>query len=432
MHLERLAHYDATTGLPNRHFFNRQIALQMVSALAQNTRLGLMFIDLDNFKFVNDTLGHQVGDDLLCLTGERISATLRRDDTLCRLGGDEFAVILKDIAEPEDAGTVARKIIDTLTAPMLLSGHEVYIGASIGVAICPDHASQPEALLRGADTAMYQAKAKGKNNHQYFHQEMEGKAQHRLAMETSLRKAVERSELLLHYQPQFDMEQHKMIGLEALLRWQHPQHGLLKPADFIPLAEETGLVIPIGDWVLETASRQARLWKLDERGIALAVNVSGRQIQEDKFSERVADILARTGFDPRWLELELTESVFMKQSKVVHQLDSLKRLGLSLTIDDFGTGHSSLSYLKRFPIAKLKIGRSFIKDLPHSRDDIEISKAIIAVAHNLHMNVVAEGVETQAQMECLRENGCPLIQGHFISPPLQASEISDTWLRLDA
>ena len=429
MHLERLAHYDATTGLPNRHYFNRQIALQVESALAQGACLGLMFIDLDNFKFVNDTLGHQVGDDLLCLTGERISAVLRRGDTLCRLGGDEFAVILKDIAGPPDAGLVAQKIIDTLTAPMLLSGHDVYIGASIGIAICPEHAAEPEALLRGADTAMYHAKSKGKNNHQYFRREMEGKAQRRLTLETSLRKAVEKNELVLHYQPQFDVVARKVIGLEALLRWNHPQLGLLAPAEFIPLAEETGLIIPMGEWAMETACRQVRQWQQEGMALTLALNVSGRQIREEKFAERVAEILRRTGFDARCLELELTETVFMNHAKLVHQLGLLSRLGLALVIDDFGTGQSSMSYLKRLPIAKLKIDRSFVKDLPHNHDDLEITKAIIAIAQNLRMRLVAEGVETQAQMECLRDNGCPIIQGHFISHPVEARQIMDGWLR---
>lgn len=429
MHLERLAHYDATTGLPNRHFFNHQFAQQVQSSLAKGIRLGLMFIDLDNFKYVNDTLGHQIGDDLLRLTGERISVTLRRGDILCRLGGDEFAVILKDLAEPQDAGIVARKIIDTLTAPMMLSRHEVYIGASIGIATCPENAVESEALLRGADTAMYHAKSKGKNNHQFFRPEMEGKAQQRLAMETSLRKAVEKDELVLHYQPQFDVVLGRVIGFEALVRWRHPLLGLIGPGEFIPLAEETGLIIPIGEWALEAACRQGRQWHSEGLPLTMAINVSGRQIQEDRFAERVGDILARTGFDSGCLELELAETIFMNHAKPMHQLNLLNSLGVSLVIDDFGTGYSSMSYLKRFPIAKLKIDRSFVKDLPHSRDDVEITKAIIAVAQNLHMRLVAEGVETQGQMECLRDNGCPLIQGYFISHPLEAQQIMGEWLR---
>jgi predicted signal transduction protein with EAL and GGDEF domain len=344
------------------------------------------------------------------------------------LGGDEFAVILKDLADPLDAGLVARKIIESLTAPMMLSGHEVYVGASIGIATCPEHAVEPDALLRGADTAMFQAKAKGKNNHQFFRPEMVGKAQHRLALESNLRKAVERNELVLHYQPQFDIAIGKVIGLEVLMRWQHPQMGMLQPSEFIPLAEETGLILPIGEWALETVCKQGMSWQRQGIGLTLAINISGRQLQDDKFAERVGDILRQTSFDPNQLELELTETIFMNHPKTIQQLDMLRNLGLSLSIDDFGTGYSSMSYLKRFPVAKLKIDRSFVKDLPHNRDDVEITKAIISIAQNLHMRLVAEGVETKEQMECLRDNGCSIIQGYYICRPMEAAHILDACL----
>ncbi len=416
-----LAHHDSLTGLPNRVLFHDRLQLAMVEAKRRRESAAILFLDADRFKTINDTLGHDAGDDLLKQIATRLTACLRAGDTVSRLAGDEFAVVLPGVENTNHTRHLAQRLLDCFVEPFLLKEQRIFITASIGVTLYPGDATTVEGLLKNADTAMYRAKDAGRNNYQFYSTDMHTHAVERLKLENALRGATERDELVLHYQPLVNLKSGQVEGMEALLRWNHPELGLVPPLEFIPLAEETGLIIPIGEWVLRTACAQARAWQnAGLPPLRLSVNLSARQFQKDLVG-MVASVLEETGLEPKYLELELTESVVMKNPEMaVATLDALDRMGVRLSIDDFGTGYSSLSYLKRFPIDTLKVDRSFVRDIPGDADDMLITSSIIGLAHSLGIQVVAEGVETYAQLSFLRAQNCDAMQGYYFSKPLPA------------
>ena len=419
--LDQLAYYDTITQLPNRHFFNKRLKLVIERAQRSGQHAGLIFLDLDNFKIINDTLGHDIGDILLKNVSSRLNEHLRTDDTICRIGGDEFAVILEDLADREQAAIVAEKGIGAFARRFRLESHEIYITASIGISLFPEDANEMHELLRNADTAMYFAKERGKNTYQFFIPEMKGRALNRLTLETSLRQALERQEFEIYYQPQFDLASKRLFGIEALLRWHRPAVGIVNPMEFIPVAEESGLIVPIGEWVLRQACTQAKAWQALVPGLTVSVNISSRQFRDDNLVDHILEILRETGLAPELLTLELTEGTLMESSGTTSTtLERLEAASVKLSIDDFGTGYSSMSYLKRFPISSLKIDRSFVHDIPADKDDVAITRAIIAMCKSLKLYVIAEGVENQAQLEFLREAGPVGVQGFYLSRPLTA------------
>lgn len=422
--LEFLAHHDPLTKLPNRMLLMSRLQHSISQAQRQHTQLAIVMLDLDRFKDVNDSFGHMAGDDLLQMVAGRLTARLRAADTVCRLGGDEFVVLLEDIAHPETAARIATDIIATVNEPWLLSnGNEVRVGASIGIALYPEHGGAPAELLQHADTALYQAKNEGRNCFKYFSEELTRAARERIGTEFRLRQAIEKNEFRLFYQPQLCVGTGEIVGAEALIRWQTGGE-LIPPLKFIPIAEETGLITGIGNWVLNEACRQGKAW-LDAGlpPIRIAVNLSPHQFLHNDICAIVANTLAETGFPAEYLELELTESALMKREKeAIDILNRLHDLGIHLAIDDFGTGYSSLAYLKSFPLDVLKIDKSFIDDIPMQSDDMEITATIIAMAKTLRMQVIAEGVETRAQMAFLSSRNCDFYQGYFASKPLPADE----------
>ncbi|MFP5391228.1 MAG: putative bifunctional diguanylate cyclase/phosphodiesterase, partial [Gammaproteobacteria bacterium] len=423
--LDRLAHFDNVTGLHNRHFFSERLESVLARAARFDERAVLMFIDLDNFKTVNDTLGHDIGDELLRLVSKRLADTLRFGDVICRIGGDEFSVVLENVSDVAVAAMIAEKCLASLAAPIDIGGNEIHIGASIGISVYPDDATGMHELLKYADTAMYYAKSAGKNDYRLFSPSMRDDAQKRFTLDNNLRRALERGEFVLHYQPQIDLQSGRISGAEALLRWVHPDLGIISPAEFIPVAEDSGLIVPIGEWVLREACRTARQWHADGFPLRVAVNLSGRQLKEERFVPTVLEIVQETGIAPALLELELTESMLMDASPtILDKLHALRAAGILLAIDDFGTGYSSMSYLKTFPVGCLKVDRSFVCDLPHNLEDAAITRAIIALASSLKMEIVAEGIETVEQAEFLRANGCHKSQGHFYSKPIPAAQFS--------
>lgn len=421
----KLATNDSLTGLPNRYLFTDRLKQSVSRANRHQRKFCVMFIDLDRFKIINDTLGHHVGDALLKGVATRLRNTVRKSDTVARLGGDEFTVLLDEVSHCEDAATVAEKLLAQLGNAFHIDGKELIVTASIGIAGFPDHGEDVATLLQNADAAMYNAKETGRNNYQCFHPDMTSKAMEAVAIESKLRCALERDEFELHYQPQVDLRSQTIVGVEALIRWQNPDLGFVSPATFIPLAEETGLILPIGEWVLKTACKQSILWQ--EAGlpkVQMAVNISGRQLVHKDFLHTVDAALSESGLDPKMLELELTESVIMGDSQVsLKVLTELQGRGIHLSIDDFGTGYSSLSRLKHFPIDRLKIDRSFVMNLPDDQDDAAIARAIIAMGHSLKLNILAEGVETREQLQFMRAEGCEEIQGYLFSKPLRVADL---------
>jgi diguanylate cyclase (GGDEF)-like protein/PAS domain S-box-containing protein len=425
--IRQMAHFDSLTGLPNRQLFLERCDQALTRAGKDHSQVAVFIADLDRFKGVNDTFGYTVGDHLLKTACERLKACLKGDDTLARLGNDEFALVVSGIESQEGYSILAQKILHALADPVELEGQAVYCSAGIGIALFPMDGSQVEVLLKNAGAALQRAKEQGPNNYRYFSQGMNRMARERLAMETGLRRALERRELSLHYQPQMDLASGAVTGMEALLRWDSPELGSIPPSRFIPLAEQTGLILPIGDWVLESACRQARLWH--EGGFAslrMAVNISARQFKQADFIDRLDRALLKSGIDPTLLELELTESIVMERSEeTLMTLTDLKSRGIKLAIDDFGTGYSMLSYLKHFPIDRLKIDRSFVSDISTDSDDAAITEAIIAMAHGLRIKVLAEGVETREQLDFLTARRCEEGQGYFFARPLPAEQAGE-------
>jgi diguanylate cyclase (GGDEF)-like protein/PAS domain S-box-containing protein len=422
--LAYLAQFDSLTGLPNRHLFRDRLMQAMARSKRSGNAMAVLFIDLDRFKLINDTLGHSAGDRLLKEATQRLQASVRASDTVGRFGGDEFGAIIADLAKPADASVVAQKIIDVLAQPFHLDGHESYVTASVGITLFPTDGDEAGTLIMNADAAMYRAKEQGRNTYQYFTREMNERAMQRVKMETALRRAIERREFLLHYQPKVKIGSGELCGFEALLRWQQPERGLVPPLEFIPILEDTGLIVPVGEWVIEEVCAQIGRWQASGfRVPPVAINLSARQFQQKGLDETVRRVLGKSGVDAALIHFELTESLLMKEPEAAAKtLRGLKELGVMLSVDDFGTGYSSLSYLKRFPIDALKIDRAFIRDVTVDPDDAAITFAIIGLAHSLKLNVIAEGVETRDQLDFLETHGCDEMQGFLFSRPVPAEE----------
>ena len=422
-HIAYLAHYDVLSGLPNRTQWNERVHNELRSAARHGDRLAVLFLDLDHFKAINDSLGHPVGDLLLSAVAKRLAGCLRDNDFLARLGGDEFVVLLPRLRHSEDAALVARKLIASLRTPVAIGEHELTVSASIGIALYPEDGEDVSTLLKRADVAMYSAKDQGRGAYHYFLPEMDVHALERLLLENALRRAIERGELLLHYQPQIAADSGRIVGCEALVRWQHPELGLLSPVQFIGVAEESGLILALGEWVLQAACRQQVCWAEEGRKLMMAVNISALQFRQSGFSSTVRRILDETGADPQCMELELTESALMQPTaEVLSRMNRLREWGLHLALDDFGTGYSSLSYLKRLPIHRLKLDRSFVQDLPDDVEDAAIATATLSLARDLGMEVVAEGVERESQRRFLADRGCQVMQGYLFSRPLAPAD----------
>jgi len=421
------ATYDALTGLPNRSLFMDRLGMALHQAQRNNLRVGLMFIDLDGFKLINDTLGHDVGDELLKEVAQRLLVCVRQGDTVTRFGGDEFTIIMPDLGEMRNVLAIAHRIIDSLKLPFMLQGTEAYISASIGITSFPDDAKTVQALLKNADAAMYRAKETGKANFQFYTHGLDEESSARLTIKNGLSKALERREFELLYQPKCDVATGRLTGAEALLRWRSAELGMMLPATFIPVLEETGLIDSVGDWVLETACAQHKAWRDAGHGhMRVAVNLSVRQLRQGTLVKTVETLLGRYSIDPSGLELEITESMILKDTEnAVAVLKELFAMGVHLTMDDFGTGYSSLSYLKRFPQNTIKIDRSFVNDIAVDPDDLEIIRTIINMGHSLRRRVVAEGVETEAQRQLLHHLRCDEMQGFLLSPPVPASAIDE-------
>ena len=424
--MQHLAQHDVLTDLPNRMLLNDRIAQAIVTAHRNGTEVAVLFLDLDQFKHINDSLGHPVGDKLLQSVAARLVGCVRSTDTVSRQGGDEFVVLLSEIKHAADAGNMARKILTALTGCHAIDGHDLHITASIGLSTYPADGQDAEMLMKNADTAMYQAKEKGRNNYQFFKKEMNLRAVKRQSLEGGLRDALEHNQFLLHYQPKINLATGNISGVEALVRWLHPTLGLIPPLEFLPIAEDCGLIVPIGRWVLKEACRQAQEWiAVGLRSVPVAVNVSSLEFRSAGFLENMRAVLRDACLNPRFLELELTETVLMQHAdSTLSVLSGLKSIGVQLAVDDFGTGYSSLSYLKRFPIDCLKIDQSFVRDITSGSDDVPIVRAVITMAKSLRQRVVGEGVETEEQMSFLQAHGCDEVQGFYLGLPLAAKDFA--------
>jgi diguanylate cyclase (GGDEF)-like protein/PAS domain S-box-containing protein len=422
--IEYHAYHDALTGLANRRLFEEHLTLALALAQRRQRLVAVLFIDLDNFKTVNDSRGHGAGDALLREVAQRLRASVREGDTVARVGGDEFTLVLQELTRREDAAVVAAKLLNIIATPLDTGGERLYVTASIGVTVYPEDGSDAESLLKNADNAMYRAKAAGRNTVQMSTRELNRSSEERMTLETGLRHAIERREFELYYQPQIDLQSMRIVGMEALLRWRHPERGMITPVSFMPVAEERGFIMILGDWVLRTACREARRFR--DRGypeFRVAVNISAKQFADDRLIDSVDAALAQSGLDRHCLELEITESVAMNDvDMTLALLHRLRKTGISIAIDDFGTGHSSLSYLKRWPIDALKIDRSFVEDLPDRFEDAAIVRSVIQLAQGLNLRVIAEGVETRPQLDFLRLHDCTEGQGYFFSFPLPIDE----------
>jgi diguanylate cyclase (GGDEF)-like protein len=420
-----LAQFDALTGLPNRALLSDRFSQLIVQARRHATQLGVLFIDLDNFKLVNDSMGHAGGDDLLREVARRLQSAVRAGDTVARISGDEFAVILTDLARPDDAALVAQKIIERLAAPMQVRGHEIFVTASIGISAFPADGDDVEALLGAADAAMYRAKQSGRNGYQFFTAEINQRTRARAQLGSELRRALEREEFALVYQPKYDLQTGRPCAAEALLRWNHPERGVVSPAEFIPVLEETGLIVAVGEWVLQRACKDVKAWQAEGAVVVpVSVNLSARQFRQQDLDLRLIGLVKAAGVDPKLIELEITESQLMQDpDHAIRVMHSLSTAGIRIAIDDFGTGYSSLSYLTRFPVAALKIDRSFVADVLSDKADAAIVRTIIDMAHTLGSIVVAEGVETEAQAALLRSLGCEQAQGYFFARPMPEADL---------
>ncbi len=429
--LRKLAHYDVLTDLPNRLLFNERLDHALKRVCRTGRQLALLFLDLDHFKNINDSLGHPVGDAVLKLVAGRLTQAVRAEDTVARLGGDEFVVILEDLRQPEDAANVAAKVVEVMERPFLVDGQELNLTTSIGISLRQDADSDLTTLVKNADSAMYHAKQAGRNQYQFYTPELTAAALQRVRLGAELRRALDHDEFEVWYQPLWRLSDGAIFGAEALLRWRHPERGLVSPATFIPLAEEQGLIGPIGEMVLETACRQLRSW-LDQGGQLekVTVNVSGRQLAKGDFAATVERNLQATRLSADQIELELTESTIMERTQqALGLMDRLKELGVMISVDDFGTGYSSLHYLKKLPIDKLKIDRSFVQDVPQDASDVAIVRAIIALGQSLNLDVLAEGVETTEQQAFLLAEGCDEAQGYLFGKPMPPARFFDTLQR---
>ncbi|WP_426416380.1 EAL domain-containing protein [Aestuariirhabdus sp. LZHN29] len=424
-HIEKLAFSDPLTGLENRQLFQEKLQQALLNCQRSATQIALLFLDIDNFKRINDSLGHRAGDQLLTQVATRIKACVRTSDGVARIGGDEFTILLHNVEKPMDAGTVAQNVLTILSKPFYIDDHQIMVSASLGITLAPDDGTDVNSIMRHADLAMYKAKSQGKNNLQFFTENMNEEAQLRLFLENELRNAMDNKELSLNLQPKVDLADGTICGMEALLRWKHPQRGMIPPDHFIPIAEDTGQIIDIGNWIIRCCCDY--ILQLTEAGyghLTLAVNLSARQFREPSLIETIEMAICESGIDPAQLEFEITESMLMdKVDQAIEQMNQLKRIGVTLSIDDFGTGYSSLAYLRQFPIDLIKVDRSFVQDIPHNSGDMEITAAVIAMAHRLNLRVVAEGVETAEQQDFLRQQQCSYAQGYFYSKPLTFDQL---------
>jgi diguanylate cyclase (GGDEF)-like protein len=423
--LDRLAHFDTVTHLPNRHYFHERLRLAVTHSINFDKLMAVVFVDLDNFKLVNDSYGHDVGDQQLRAVADRLTSALRSGDVVCRLGGDEFALILEHLSDLEQAALICEKIVRQLSQPLCIENHDIVVSASVGFATCPADADKPETLLRFADAAMYAAKGAGKNTWRHFEPKMAQQSTLRLTLENQMRIGLQECQFEVHYQPQISMETGTVCGLEALARWNHPERGYIIPAQFIPVAEESGQIQALGEWVMRTACEQIVVW--EQTGMArlkVAVNVSVRQLAQANFVEQVMAILTETACPPDLLEIEITESMLMQNpEKTCAMLDRLRKFGIGIAIDDFGTGYSSMAQLKHLPVTKLKIDKSFVDDIAKNASDQAIATAISTLARSLQIRILAEGVENQEQVEVLRHAGCHEFQGYYFSRPLLGSQV---------
>ncbi|MFG0214023.1 EAL domain-containing protein [Brevibacillus porteri] len=426
--IHHLAYHDALTDLPNRRMYVQQLSKEMMQAKRFQSNLAVLFLDMDRFKDVNDSFGHDVGDMLLIEASKRLQACLKPGDVVARLGGDEFTIMQNHLQDRSEATALAEQIMNQLQRPFELEGHVFNVSCSIGIALYPQDGDNPEDLLKRADTALYTVKSRGKNGYDFFDPTMEAKSLERILMENEMRKAIEQEQFQIYYQPKIDIVTGSMTGMEALVRWVHPELGIIPPNRFIPIAEETGMILALGEWILKQACKQNKIWHDQGYTLKVSVNLSARQIYQKDLVEMIKDILRETNLSPDWLELEITESIFVKMEEATAVLQQIRDIGIQISIDDFGTGYSSFSYIKSLPVDTIKIDASFIRDIHHNQESQAIVKAIVTIAQSLNMNVIAEGIELHDQVAALKENGCDHGQGYLFSKPLP-TDAFDQFLR---